>query len=248
MQIPSHLRKKKQSGDKPASAEPTRRDLLHAIFRLCDADADGLLCAEEMRVFAQQTGLEGMDDKQWKDEFALLCSDNGADPSQGPRAASPGPQRRSRAPPLPLAPPPRAARDALMLGGTPCCVCVCVCRMLGGTQERACGGTWPIAWRSARFGPESALLAHRLGRARPFKFGDELSAPESVASFVTFGQVCVRASFANFGPISTRARRDLCADFGHCRYEIDDRVRLPGPISTHFGPTSARLGPRSACL
>lgn len=83
VQTPAHLRRKKMVFPSPGSIELSRKELVQAIFRLCDVDRDGLLCEQEMMTFAQQTGLGDTDAVQWKDEYALLCSDNGADPAKG---------------------------------------------------------------------------------------------------------------------------------------------------------------------
>jgi len=82
VQTPAHLRRKTYKTT-PEVVETSRKDLVQAVFKLCDVDRDGLLSAPEMRTFALQTGAEEMDEAHWKDEYNLLCSDNGADPAKG---------------------------------------------------------------------------------------------------------------------------------------------------------------------
>jgi len=57
----------------PEPAPNTRRELIHAVFKACDVDKDGLLCSSEMRVFAGTTGFSGSDD-EWEEEFKWLCA------------------------------------------------------------------------------------------------------------------------------------------------------------------------------
>mmetsp|Transcript_148200 Transcript_148200/g.475975 ORF Transcript_148200/g.475975 Transcript_148200/m.475975 type:complete len:1751 (-) Transcript_148200:103-5355(-) len=82
IQTPQHLQRKSQKAAATVS-EASRRDFLRAIFKLCDVDRDGLLDAKEMQAFAVRTGAAEMDKAQWKEEFEILCADNGADPSKG---------------------------------------------------------------------------------------------------------------------------------------------------------------------
>lgn len=52
------------------------------VFGHFDQDSDGWLNLQEARKFAEATGFDG-DDATWKEEFAILCQECGARPSQG---------------------------------------------------------------------------------------------------------------------------------------------------------------------
>lgn len=85
IQSPAYLRRRQQEGGggQPAMVQIPRKEMVQAIFKLCDLDKNGLLNEQEMMQFAIQTGLGETDEAGWKDEFSLLCMDNGADPAQG---------------------------------------------------------------------------------------------------------------------------------------------------------------------
>lgn len=60
----------------------SRETLTREIFIALDKDRDNHLSATEMLPFARFTGFDGGED-EWKDEFDLLCSESGGNPSVG---------------------------------------------------------------------------------------------------------------------------------------------------------------------
>jgi len=81
--VPAALMRAPKTGVGGGPVELTRKEIVQIIFKLCDEDRDGLLNDREMRTFAAQTGLGDAEEVEWKDEYSLLCMDNGADPAQG---------------------------------------------------------------------------------------------------------------------------------------------------------------------
>jgi len=59
-----------------------RVQLVKAVFQALDDDEDGWLREREMRRFGELAGFEG-DDRQWAEEYRLMCSQNYGDPSEG---------------------------------------------------------------------------------------------------------------------------------------------------------------------
>jgi len=70
-----------QGAPEPCNAK-SRGELIQAVFRLCDGDADNHLCEREMRSFATFVGFDGTAE-EWAEEFRLLCADGGLDPEAG---------------------------------------------------------------------------------------------------------------------------------------------------------------------
>mmetsp|Transcript_108916 Transcript_108916/g.308024 ORF Transcript_108916/g.308024 Transcript_108916/m.308024 type:complete len:686 (+) Transcript_108916:3-2060(+) len=78
------LMPKPDSGTSAAAAPApmTRKELIAAVFRMCDRDGDGLLASAELRTFASHTGFDG-DDAAWAEEYSNLCAEVAADPALG---------------------------------------------------------------------------------------------------------------------------------------------------------------------
>lgn len=68
------------------AAEPegkmSRKDLVAAVFRMCDRDGDGLLNSAELRNFASHTGFDD-NDEAWATEYKNLCREVSANTSSG---------------------------------------------------------------------------------------------------------------------------------------------------------------------